>query len=208
MRMVARGWGWFEIIVMNMLLYCGTMRKNTIHLLWSFMLTSVLVLASCSGSETSKQQPTGKAKAAQQTKKENPTATQEKPVAQPTETDERATYKEALKAEISDVNGKLPVDVETGIRVTKFTIEDNDAVYYYMCDESIVKMQAIEQSQSKMRKGTEESLRTTSDPETAHLLHMLNRAGMGLIFRYQGTQSGKAVDVRYSPEDVRQIRPE
>ena len=171
------------------------MRKNTIHLLWSFMLTSVLVLASCSGSETSKQQPTGKAKAAQQTKKENPTATQEKPVAQPTETDERATYKEALKAEISDVNGK-------------FTIEDNDAVYYYMCDESIVKMQAIEQSQSKMRKGTEESLRTTSDPETAHLLHMLNRAGMGLIFRYQGTQSGKAVDVRYSPEDVRQIRPE
>ena len=77
-----------------------------------------------------------------------------------------------------------------------------------MCDESIVKMQAIEQSQSKMRKGTEESLRTTSDPETAHLLHMLNRAGMGLIFRYQGTQSGKAVDVRYSPEDVRQIRPE
>ena len=144
----------------------------------------------------------------ERTKKENPTATQEKPVAQPTETDERATYKEALKAEISDVNGKLPVDVETGIRVTKFTIEDNDAVYYYMCDESIVKMQAIEQSQSKMRKGTEGSLRTTSDPETAHLLHMLNRAGMGLIFRYQGTQSGKAVDVRYSPEDVRQIRPE
>jgi hypothetical protein len=46
-----------------------------------------------------------------------------------------------------------------------------------------------------MKSGTTNSLKTTNDPETVHLLRMLKNADMGLIFRYEGTKSGRTVDV-------------
>ena len=100
-------------------------------------------------------------------------------------TDDKSVYKEALKAEIKDVNAKLPVKVEEGVTVTSFTVEGNDAVYYYMCEEPKVSMDAIVRAQPKMKVNTRQSLQTTNDPETIHLLRMLRGAEMGLIFRYK-----------------------
>lgn len=116
--------------------------------------------------------------------------------------EDKSVYKEALKAEIKDVNAKLPVKVEEGVTVTNFTVEDNDAVYYYMCEEPKVGMDAIAQAQQKMKENTRHSLQTTNDPETIHLLRMLRGASMGLIFRYKGTKSGRTVDVSYSPAEL------
>ena len=117
-------------------------------------------------------------------------------------TDDKSVYKEALKAEIKDVNAKLPVKVEEGVTVTNFTVEGNDAVSYYMCEEPKVGMDAIVQAQQKMKVNTRQSLQTTNDPETIHLLRMLRGAEMGLIFRYKGTKSGRTVDVSYSPAEL------
>lgn len=119
-----------------------------------------------------------------------------------TTTDDKDVYKEALKAEIKDVNAKLPVKVEEGVTVTSFTVEGNDAVYYYMCEEPKVSMDAILQAQQKMKVNTRQSLQTTNDPETIHLLRMLRGSGMGLIFRYKGTKSGRTVDVSYSSAEL------
>ena len=117
-------------------------------------------------------------------------------------------YKEALKAEITDVNGKLPVQVEPGVTVTKFTVEDNDAVYYYMCDESIVNMSALRQSQEKMKTGTLASLKTTRDPETLHLLMMLRKGEMGLTYKYVGVKTGETILVQYNPEEIKGLKSE
>ena len=112
-------------------------------------------------------------------------------------------YKEALKAEIADVNGKLPVQVEEGVTVTKFTVEGNDAVYYYMCDEQVVSMDALRKSQEKIKSGTLQALKTTRDPETLHLLKMLRKGDMGLTYKYIGTKSNATVLVQYSPEEIK-----
>ncbi len=165
------------------------------------IILSLLLCTACS--ETPKtEQPAKSTKQVKKAKPKSHVATTEK---NEEEEDSPTVYKEALKAEINDVCAKLPVTVEPGVTVENFTVEGNDAVYYYMCEEPKVNIDAVEQAKTKMKERTRESLKTTNDPETIHLLRMLNGGQMGLIFRYKGTKNGKAVDVVFSPADVTAI---
>lgn len=170
------------------------------------MIICMLLCAACS----EPQKPAKKAKAiktekARSDKRNSDSVTKENPSEKSDEDDSPAVYKEALKAEIRDVNGKLPVIVEEGVTVTSFTVEENDAVYYYMCEEPEVSMDAVSQAKAKMKEGTRQSLKTTTDPETIHLLRMLRGANMGLIFRYKGTKSGRTVDVVFRPAEIDEL---
>lgn len=174
------------------------MKTNTIT-------TIVLAVTLCTAcGESPKADSTQKsAVTAKKTRKaEKPTATKTDNTAPEKDVDSPTVYKEALKAEIKDVCAKLPVKVEEGVTVENFTVEGNDAVYYYMCEEPKVNIEAVEQAKTKMKERTRESLKTTDDPETIHLLRMLRGGEMGLIFRYKGTKSGRAVDVAFSPEEL------
>ncbi len=120
--------------------------------------------------------------------------------------DSREFYKQVLQKEIEDVNHKLPHVVESGITVTLFIIEGNNAVYYYMCDEPAIDMDAVKSSKSQIKEASEKSLKTTKDPETIHLLKLLKDAEMGLVFRHQGISSGKTVDISFSPSEINSMR--
>ncbi len=170
----------------------------------SAIILSILFCAACS----EPQHPATKAKTIQSGEKQSnkkSTTKPDSPSQKKQAEDSPTVYKEALKAEIKDVNAKLPVTVETGVTVTNFTVEGNDAVYYYMCEEPKVSMDAVEQAQAKMKEGTTKSLKTTNDPETIHLLRMLRGANMGLIFRYKGTKSGRTVDVVFRPAEILEL---
>ena len=160
-----------------------------------------LVLVSCENSQNTDTQRVKIEKTAKKKVKKSARKPSEKK-------NDPQVYKEALKAEITDVNGKLPVQVEPGVTVTKFTVEGNDAVYYYMCDENVVNMNALRQSQEKMKTGTFASLKTTRDPETLHLLMMLRKGAMGLTYKYVGVKTGETILVQYNPEEIKGLKSE
>ena len=97
-----------------------------------YAVVCLFALVSCEDAKKADSQPV---KVENITKKKAKRAVEKKSVEKQ---DDTQVYKQALKAEIADVNGKLPVQVEQGVTVTKFTVEGNDAVYYYMCDEQVV----------------------------------------------------------------------
>ena len=170
------------------------------------IIICMAICAACSEPQKpTKKEKTVKTEKTKSDKKDGVSTKQASPSEKTDEKDSPTVYKEALKAEIKDVCAKLPVKVEEGVTVENFTVEGNDAVYYYMCEEPKVNMDAVAQAKPKMKEGTRESLKTTHDPETIHLLRMLKGGQMGLVFRYKGTKSGKAVDVVFSPAEIKEL---
>lgn len=186
----------------------GKQRKQRIFCSWLLIAAFVFCLTSCTDNPTPKEKE-GKATTAvkKQTDKQRSKDKAKSPKVNENKAESGTDiYKHVLESEISDVNKKLPMQVENGVTVTKFTVEGNDAVYYYTCDENIISLNTLKSSKSQMHTNILASLTQTKDPETIHLLSLLYNAEMGMTYKYVSKKNGKTIELKFTPQEILQTK--
>lgn len=115
---------------------------------------------------------------------------------------EEATYELQLKTMIENENSTYPQDLGSGLTMQSVKLTDDYVVYLCYMDEDIFDMSMIdEETKEAMKDGI---IGMMDDITIKTQLKIFVKNGKGLVYRYQGDESGKTVDIIFSVDELKQ----
>lgn len=106
-----------------------------------------------------------------------------------------------LKNEISAIQASLPWKVEDGMEMDKVYDDGENVVYSCRMDEDLYDISLLETGLANVKDEVLEGF--SSDVAVKKMIGILVNLDKGFVYRYYGDQSGKSVDVEFTPADLR-----
>lgn len=109
-----------------------------------------------------------------------------------------------LKSMIEQTNNEYPQKLEEGITMQRIFLEGDYVVYQAEVDEDVIDMDLLEMNKKGMKSAIKENL-DSSDPEIKMFKNTCTKAEKGIAYKYVGDTSGKAVYIRFSCNELKNI---
>jgi hypothetical protein len=109
----------------------------------------------------------------------------------------------ALKLQLEEKD--LPIEIEEGLTITKFYLEDNNVVNEVIVNEDLYDISAFHENMDAISSSMMEEA-NNGDPESGALLDLCKVSHTGLIYRMIGDRSKQCADVVLSSEFIRTYR--
>lgn len=104
---------------------------------------------------------------------------------------------ELLAQDVRVTNDECPMEVDEGMVITEILIEGSDVVYVCQVDETLFDMDDFETNREAAQAALEEYMASlANDPSGKAFLNHCKNAGKDIVYRYQGTTTGKVSDFR------------
>lgn len=104
-----------------------------------------------------------------------------------------------LENEITTTNASLPSVLDEGMELVRMFDDGKNVVYLTLLDEEIYDIDDFKYSWYEAKQSIRESF---GDPILKRFLEKLKSLDKGLVYRYQGKQSGKSCDITFIPEEL------
>lgn len=111
-----------------------------------------------------------------------------------------------LKAEIAVANEDFPATLEEGIQLVQMAEEGDNVVCYCEVDEGIYDMELIDSVKDNLKENIYENLSDPDDSDITYMAKLLVDANKNLVYRYVGADSGDAVDIVITVEDMKKLK--
>lgn len=112
---------------------------------------------------------------------------------------------EALRKYTELSNIQLPIKIEKGLYLQKYSLEDAYTVVLYSMDESMYSIDKLNENRASLKTQQKKELLLTNDLSVRTFLNTVKNAKYGLIYRYIGNLSGKKCDIVFTPKEVSEM---
>lgn len=99
----------------------------------------------------------------------------------------------------------LPIDVGSGILITKIAIEGDFLVYTAVCDEELLDIDILNMNKNEVKNGIVSTITDKSDPEMAYVIKLCIKAHKGIEYKYIGDTSEKVCFVTIPYSELKDI---
>lgn len=109
--------------------------------------------------------------------------------------------KEIITESLKVTRSQCPQQVEEGITMTDVDVNGENVVYEYEVDEGIAEMDLIIANKQAVRANVLQNLHA-DDMSIRMFVDNCKKAGLGLSYRYVGSQSGKTMQIDFSIDEL------
>lgn len=93
-----------------------------------------------------------------------------------------------------------PTQIDAATVLTFVNIEDDNVVYHYTVDESIISIEELSSTEGLIRSTLANNIK--HDAATREFTNACSSAGMSIVMAYSGTTSDSTFTVTFSPEQL------
>ncbi len=108
-----------------------------------------------------------------------------------------------LKSLIEITKMQFPIVAEEGITATDLYIENDNVIFVYSVDETIGNIYAISANADEIKINMTANI--TATPTAKRFMQAVTTCEKGLVYRYKGSATGFAVDIAFSPDELKGI---
>ena len=101
---------------------------------------------------------------------------------------------------VNNLNSDLPQKISNVMTQQKAELLGDDVVISIVCDEDVVDMDKVKETAKENKRTMLQAMK--NDPEGTAFLKTVEGLNCNIVYRYQGSQSGKTVDIAITKNDM------
>ena len=108
-----------------------------------------------------------------------------------------------LSKEIDQINEQLPQQIDEYTVWETSVLDENNLIFNYTLQEQFLEEGAIdtlEENKQILKSNIEANLNASADFKA--IVTLLESAGLGIVYHFAGSVSGKTFDITFTPEEV------